>query len=114
MIMSLIAHHNSQETVLNLSDSDLIGVVQQNCRTQKGDGAHTCRLHSAARAGNEPSQARLSRIASSEIRLGLFRLASHHTKSNLEHKLYIFIIYKIKICTKNVGTYFKLYIALGP
>jgi hypothetical protein len=48
--------------------------------------------------GLETSQARLGHIASSEIRIGLgsFRLASHHTKSNLEHKMYIFIIYKIK------------------
>jgi hypothetical protein len=42
--------------------------------------------------------AQLVRIASSEVRFGLgsFMLASHLTKSNLEHKLYILIIYKIK------------------
>jgi hypothetical protein len=46
--------------------------------------------------------ARLVRIASSEIRFGSgsFMLGSHLTKSNLEHKLYIFIIYKIKKIVK--------------
>jgi hypothetical protein len=47
-------------------------------------------------------------LTSPKISLNLdsLMLTKHHTKSNLEHKLYIFIIYKIKI-------YIKLYLPLA-
>jgi hypothetical protein len=58
--------------------------------------------------GLKTSRALLGRIASSEIRLGwasfklVSRLACRYIKSNLEHRLYSFIIYKIKkYVTKN-------------
>jgi hypothetical protein len=87
------------------------------------------------RAGNEPSSVpasqaqfnlfilRARRLGSAWARLGSrdssSRLARSHTKSHLEYKLYIFILYKIKmykikIC-KNIGQHILNYfLALVP